>query len=187
MTIMKQFLAVLLILLPFVASAQKGLDPSSLLEPPIDTWPTYHGDYSGRHYSSLKQINSANVKSLSLAWIHRANLGSAGAIVGGEGTDEYAGGSIKAIPLMVNGILYFSTPDNAFAVDARTGREIWHYFWKTRGGIHIGNRGMGMYGNWLYFETPDNYRVSLDTTTGKERWHKLIADVKQEYVSTPAP
>ena len=166
---------------------QRGLDPSSLLEAPIDTWPTYHGDYSGRHYSSLKQINSTNVKSLSLAWINRANLGPAGAIIGGEGTEEYAGGSIKAIPLMVNGILYYSTPDNAFAVDARTGRELWHYFWKTKGGIHIGNRGMGMFGNWLYFETPDNYLVSLDAATGKERWHKLIADVKQEYFSTPAP
>jgi len=166
---------------------QRGLDPSSLLEAPIDTWPTYHGDYSGRHYSSLKQINSTNVKSLSLAWINRANLGPAGAIIGGEGTEEYAGGSIKAIPLMVNGILYYSTPDNAFAVDARTGRELWHYFWKTKGGIHIGNRGMGMFDNWLYFETPDNYLVSLDAATGKERWHKLIADVKQEYFSTPAP
>src|SRR5215471_1345179 len=134
MTTIKFLLALVLI--------QRGLDPSSLLESPVDTWPTYHGDYSGRHYSSLKQINSANVKSVSLAWIHRASLGSAGAIVGGEGPDEFAGGSIKAIPLMVNGVLYFSTPDNAFAVDARTGRELWHYFWKTKGGIHIGNRGM---------------------------------------------
>jgi alcohol dehydrogenase (cytochrome c) len=46
---------------------------------------------------------------------------------------------------------------------------------------------MGMYENWLFFETPDNYVVSLDATTGKERWHKMIADVKQEYFSTPAP
>ena len=88
---------------------------------------------------------------------------------------------------MVNGILYFATPDNAWAVDARSGHEIWHYFWKTNGGIHIGNRGVGMYGNWLFFETPDNYLVSLDARTGKERWHVQIADVKQEYFSTPAP
>ncbi len=88
---------------------------------------------------------------------------------------------------MVNGALYFSTPDNAWAVDARSGREIWHYAWKTKGGIHIGNRGMGMYGNWLYFETPDDYLVSLDAQTGKERWHVEIADVKQEYFATPAP
>jgi alcohol dehydrogenase (cytochrome c) len=44
-----------------------------------------------------------------------------------------------------------------------------------------------MYGNWLFFETPDNYVVSLDAKTGKERWHTEIADVKQEYFSTSAP
>ena len=74
-----------------------------------------------------------------------------------------------------------------WAIDARTGREIWHYFWRTKGGIHIGNRGVGMYGNWLYFLTPDNYFVSLDAATGKERWHKEIASVKREYFSTNAP
>ena len=88
---------------------------------------------------------------------------------------------------MVNGVLYFTTPDNTWAIDARTGKELWHYFWRTRGGIHIGNRGVGMYANWLFFETPDNYLVSLDAKTGKERWHKEIADVKQEYFSTSAP
>ena len=185
---LKRLLAVALVLLPLALFGQQGLDPSLLLEAPIDAWPTYHGDYSGRHYSSLNQINASNVKGLSLSWIWRGNFTSGGAIVGGEGTDEFNGpGVVKAIPLMVNGVLYFSTPDNAFAVDARTGRTIWHYFWKTQGGIHIGNRGMGMYGNWLFFETPDNYLVSLDATTGKERWHKMIADVKQEYFSTPAP
>ena len=58
---------------------------------------------------------------------------------------------------------------------------------RRTGGIHIGNRGFGMYGNWLYFETPDNYLVSLNAKDGKERWHVEIADVKQEYFSTPAP
>ena len=45
---------------------------------------------------------------------------------------------------MVNGVLYAAIPDHAWAIDARTGQEIWHYVWKTKGGIHIGNRGMGM-------------------------------------------
>ena len=88
---------------------------------------------------------------------------------------------------MLNGVLYFASPDNAWAVDARSGKELWHYFWKTTGGIHIGNRGVGIYENWLFFETPDDYLVSLDARTGKERWHVQIADVKQEYFSTPAP
>jgi len=88
---------------------------------------------------------------------------------------------------MVNGVLYFSAPDHAWAVDARTGKEIWHFFWKTSGGDHIGNRGLGMYGHWLYLETPDGFIVSLDAANGKERWHKQIADVKAEYFATTSP
>jgi len=180
--------------LPSLLSAQM-LDPALLSKLPTDAWPTYNGDYSGRRFSPLSQINQSNLNNLKLAWTYRAVPGeNASAQVGGEGPAPKPGGnnspfgaSIKATPLMVNGILYFATPDNAWAVDARTGKEIWHYFWRTRGGIHIGNRGVGMYANWIFFETPDNYLVSLDAKTGKERWHKEIADVKQEYFSTPAP
>ena len=173
------------------------LDPALLTKPATNAWPTYNGDYSGRRFSILHQIDESNIRDLSLAWIFRAVPGPGfQSIIGGEGPmpepGAAAGGgffdaSIKATPLMVNGILYFATPDNAWAVDARSGRELWHYFWKTTGGIHIGNRGVGMYGNWLYFETPDNYLVSLEAATGKERWHVHLADVKQEYFSTPAP
>ncbi len=168
------------------------LTQAQIQKPSPDSWPTYHGDYYGRHYSPLTQINQTNVKHLSLAWVARMSANTLGAIVGGEGPEPKAGApaggvSVKSIPLMVNGVLYFSTPDHAWAVDARTGKEIWHYFWKTQGGLHIGNRGMGMYGNWLYFETPDDYIISLDAKTGRERWHKKIADVKAEYFSTMAP
>jgi alcohol dehydrogenase (cytochrome c) len=182
-------------LLPLALLAQ-GLDPGLLTRPPVDAWPTHHGDYSGRRYSTLKEINARTVKSLTLAWVYRANTSPGGAIIGGEGPEgptpgggvaAFGGLSIKSTPLLVNGVLYFSAPDHVWAVDARTGREIWHYFWRTRGGIHIGNRGVGMYGNWLYFLTPDNYFVSLDATTGKERWHHEIASIKREYFSTAAP
>lgn len=183
------------VILPAAVAAQM-LDPALLRKPPTNAWPTYNGDYSGRRFSPLTQINQSSIKSLNLAWVYRAVPGDTPrSIVGGEGPAEKEGAearnpfgaSIKATPLMVNGVLYFTTPDNTWAVDARSGRELWHYFWRTKGGIHIGNRGVGMYGNWLFFETPDNYLVSLDAKTGKERWHVEIADVKQEYFSTPAP
>ncbi|HUC75132.1 MAG TPA: acido-empty-quinoprotein group A [Vicinamibacterales bacterium] len=158
---------------------------------PTDAWPTYHGDYSGRRYSTLKQINTGNVKNLALAWVYRLNTSRADAIVGGEGPDAPPSGgappSIKSTPLMINGVVYFSVPDHVWAVDARTGREIWHFAWKTRGGDHIGNRGVGILGNWLYFLTPDNYFISLDVATGRERWHHEIANMKREYFSTNAP
>jgi alcohol dehydrogenase (cytochrome c) len=176
------------------ADRTTGLDPALLTRPPTDAWPTYHGDYSGRRYSTLKEIDTDNVKGLSLAWIYRLDTSPAGAVVGGEGpeTPPATGGfqfrlEIKSTPLLVGGVLYFTAPDHVWAVDPRTGRQLWHYYWRTRGGIHIGNRGVGMYGDWLYFLTPDNYFVSLEAATGKERWHKEIANVKREYFSTAAP
>jgi alcohol dehydrogenase (cytochrome c) len=177
-------------------AAAQGLDPASLLKPLSDSWPTYSGDYSGKRYSSLTQLNPSNVKNLTLAWTSRVVAGPGGGrggvptIIGGEGTGELGAGggtNIRASILQVDGVLYVSTPDNAWAIDARDGHELWHYFWKTRGGTHIGNRGLGMYGNWLYLETPDDYLISLDARTGKERWHKVIASFEEQHFSTTAP
>lgn len=188
--------------LPFLVQGQgDGVSPAELLKPLRNSWPTYNGDYSGKRYSALTQLNQSNVTHLTLAWSTRVNPGtgggngrggrgggSANVIVGGEGTgDITSGGSIKASVLEVDGTLYFTMPDNAWAVDARDGRELWHYFWKTKGGTHIGNRGLGMWNSYLFMETPDDYLVSLDAKTGKERWHKPIADLAQGYFSTPAP
>jgi alcohol dehydrogenase (cytochrome c) len=189
---------------PIVVFAQgKGLDPAQLTKPLADIWPTYNGDYSGKRFSSLTQINQTTVKNLTLAWFTKFTGGSVtgggrgqfgGAsgslIVGGEGTGTYPVGTdvvIKASLLMVDGTLYLTAPDNAWAIDARDGRELWHYFWKTRGGTHIATRGFGMWNDYLYMETPDNYLVSLEAKTGKERWHKVIADFNQQYFSTMAP
>jgi alcohol dehydrogenase (cytochrome c) len=176
----------------------RGVDPADLLKPLKDSWPTYSGDYSGKRYSALDQINQSNVKDLTLAWMSRvtpgAEQGGRGArrpnlIVGGEGPGDISvgGGTIKASALEVDGFLYFTMPDNAWAVDARDGSQLWHYFWKTKGGTHIGNRGLGMWHNTLFMETPDDYLVALDAQTGKERCHKEIADLSQGYFSTPAP
>ena len=60
-------LVILFALLP-VAGLGQGLDPRELLQPATDTWPTYNGDYSGRRYSTLAEINTSNVQSLGLAW-----------------------------------------------------------------------------------------------------------------------
>src|SRR6266516_3285077 len=100
-----------------------GLDPALLTKPPIDAWPTYHGDYSGRRYSSLKQITRDNVKNLTLAWVYRLNTSRTGAIVGGEGPEQASAGNptIKSTPLLVDGTLYFSAPDHVWAIDPRTG------------------------------------------------------------------
>ena len=192
MTFKKLLLTTPLLVLPAVLMAQgKGVDPAQLLKPLSDSWPTYSGDYTGKRYSALTQINQTTVKNLTLAWSVRLTGGQGGfgggrggglnVTVGGEGTGDFpvgGGVTIKASALMVDGTLYLTAPDNAWALDARDGRELWRYFWKTRGGTHIATRGFGMWNSYLYMETPDNYLVSLDSKTGKERWHKVIADFK---------
>jgi acido-empty-quinoprotein group A len=160
-------------LLTQTAGVGQMLDPAKLLQKPTDSWPTYNGDYSGRRYSELKRINASNVHGLSLAWVTRYGSGP--------------GITIKSTPLLVNGVLYFTSPNNVWAADARTGRELWHYLYPPSSGSTLGNRGVGMYGNWLYFETPDSHLVSLDAHTGKERWKVEIADPKLDYTSTVAP
>ncbi len=192
-----------LVLTPIVWGQGKGVTPEEILKPLKDSWPTYSGDYTGRRYSALKLVDRSNVQHLTLAWMSRVTPGDGRAdgnrrrraaeapevIVGGEGPGDLggSGGNIKASVLQVDGTLYFTMPDNAWAMDAHDGRELWHYFWKTKGGTHIGNRGLAMWNNYLFMETPDNYLVSLEAKTGKERWHKPIADLAQGYFSTPAP
>ncbi len=161
--------------LTLVAHAQ-GLDPKALLNQPPNAWPTYNGDYSGRRFSPLKQINSSNVEALSLAWAARFT-----------GSGNAANVTIKSTPLLVNDVLYFTAPNNVWAADVRTGRELWHYTYPANTGSTIGNRGVGMYENWLFFESPDSHLVSLDARTGKERWKVEIADPKLDYTSTVAP
>jgi alcohol dehydrogenase (cytochrome c) len=165
--------AACLLALSLAMSAQGRLDPARLLNPAPDSWPTFNGDYTGRRFSTLAKITDANVHQVSLAWMHRlsgANLGP-----------------IKSTPLMVNGILYFSVPDHVWAVDALTGREVWHYQWKTTGGNHLGNRGVAIYEDFLYVETPDCYLIALGLQDGSERWRRQICDIDRFYYASVAP
>jgi alcohol dehydrogenase (cytochrome c) len=186
---MKKLLIALALGTTTLLAASKGVDPSSLYKPLGESWPVYSGDYSGKRYSSLTQINQSNVKNLTLAWTRRLSLGNTpGSIVGGVGAEFYGGNAqIKGSILQVNDVLYVTAPDNVWALDANDGREIWHYVWKTRGGTHIGNRGVGIWNNYLFFVTPDDYFISLDATTGKERWAKEIVSFQQQYFLTIAP
>ncbi len=168
----------LLALLSGLCCCAQILNPMKLVQPPTDTWPTYNGDYSGKRYSPLSQINSTNIESLALNWMYRVPV----AAQRGVGAPQ-----IKSTPLEVNGILYFTIPDHVFAIDARTGKALWHYAWEDKGGHLIGNRGVGMYGNWLYFLAPDGWFISLNAKDGKERWRKKVADEKLQYFTTMAP
>src|SRR5580698_1124201 len=151
-----------------------------ILHPSADSWPVYNGDYTGKRFSTLTKINDKNVKSLSLAWTSTVSVAGGGG--GGFG------GNVKGTPLLVNGTLFYTTPDNAYAMDARTGHELWHYVWtRNRGGIHIGNRGAAIYHDTLYFVTPDCNLVALEAQTGKEKWFKPYCSTELVYYGSVAP
>ena len=162
---------VLLLALSLLSSRTpaQGLDRAALEKPPTGTWPTYNGDYSGRRHSTLDQINASNINSLTLAWAFRVR-----------------GSVIKSTPLVVNGILYFTTPDNVWAVDARYGGQVWHYHRQSEGD-HIGQRGVAMYKDYIFFETPDAHLISLNAKDGTVRWDVQLADSRLGYFSTMAP
>lgn len=147
------------------------LTPATLQNPPVDTWPGYHGDYSGKRHSKLTGITPQNAGELGLAWAFQTNQTAA----------------IKCSPLLVNGVLYFTVPDNIWAVDVRSGHQIWHYTYPPNKGLHIGHRGVAMYKDWLFFVTPDAHLISLNAKDGKVRWDVVIADVNKGYWSTLAP
>src|ERR1700709_2547219 len=85
---------------PILLFAQSGgFAPAELLKPLKDSWPTYNGDYSGRRYSALKEVNASTVKNLSLAWMSRMTPGGGNTGGGFRGR----GGGGPAAPLIVGG------------------------------------------------------------------------------------
>ena len=142
-----------------------------LLHPPADSWPGFHGDYSGRRHSALTQITPANVGDLGLAWAFQTGQNA----------------SIKATPIMVEGIVYFTVPDNIWAIDARSAHLLWHYQYPPNKGDHIGQRGVAIYKDSVYFMSPDAHLICLDAKNGSVRWKVEVADVEKGYWATNAP
>jgi quinoprotein glucose dehydrogenase len=86
-------------------------------------WANYGNDPGGMRYSPAKQINTTNVKDLKPAWTYQS-----GELKTYEGTSLASKAAFEATPLMVNGVLYFSTPTNRIiAINAATGKELWVY------------------------------------------------------------
>ncbi len=149
----------------------QNVDSAMLLHPPADSWPGFHGDYSGRRHSKLTQITPQNVANLSLAWAYQ--------------TDQPA--AIKSTPILVDGVLYFTVPDNVWAIDARSAQQLWHYRYPPNKGDHIGQRGVAIYKDWIFFVSPDAHLVSLNAKDGTVRWIIELADVEKGYWATEAP
>src|SRR6478736_8491339 len=136
-----------------------------------DGWRTYHGDNTGRRHSPLTQITPANVHQITLVWAFA--------------TGDTA--QIKGTPIVANGIVYVTTPDNVWAIDARSAHQLWRYAYPKNEGFHIGHRGVAIANDSVFFTTPDAHLIALDANTGKVKWNVVVADAKKGYWSTNAP
>jgi alcohol dehydrogenase (cytochrome c) len=140
-------------------------------------WLTYWGDYQGRHYSALKQLDASNVRQLQARW-----------------TIQLAGDDrLEATPIVVDGIMYTSgAPGQVLALDAATGLPIWRYRRQqkvvnpnVRGNLVM--RGVSVLGNRVFLGTLDAALVALDARTGRFLWETQVADTMLGYTITSPP
>ncbi len=135
-----------------------------------------NGDYLQNRYYPNRQINVGNVAKLRPAWIFQTEVKE----------------SLETSPIIVNGVMFVTTSFNhVYALDARTGEEIWHYKHKM-GPITVfccgpNNRGVAVYGDMVYMGTLDAKLVALEAKTGKLVWETQIADPELGYSETMAP
>ncbi len=139
-------------------------------------WLTHAGDYTGQRHSPLTQIAPGNVHQLTPQWMFQ--------------TQRL--GSFQSSPLVLDGVIYATGYDNyAWAIDARTGKQIWRYRrdfspdW--RGCCGTVNRGFAALGDRLFMATIDAHVISLDMKTGTVLWDVTLGDPKLGYSATVAP
>jgi alcohol dehydrogenase (cytochrome c) len=150
----------------------------TLLQPAVkNDWIYYNGDYSGRRYSALTEINAANVSRLGAKWIFR--------VPGNPSTMEVT-------PVVVNGIMFVTAQNDVYALDAKTGKQLWHHGRAVSQGLiddaaEHHNRGVAILGTRIYMETDDAHLLCLDARTGALIWQVLYATGNKNYGATSAP
>jgi PQQ-dependent dehydrogenase (methanol/ethanol family) len=133
-------------------------------------------NYHQTRYVPNKQINTSNVQKLRPAWMFQTEVKD----------------SFETSPIIVNGIMYFSTAFNhVYAVDARTGEQLWHFKHKM-GPVTVyccgpNNRGVAVYGDRVFMATLDAKLLALDAKSGKLLWEIEIANPELGYSETMAP
>jgi PQQ-dependent dehydrogenase (methanol/ethanol family) len=146
-----------------------------VLHPRPGDWPTYSGNVNGNRYSDLTDINVKNVRDLKMAWIHPL---------------PYAG--LETTPLVIDGVMYVTGPNQVQALDGRTGREIWNYSRpRSAAGTIPGdaakgaNRGAAVLGDRVFFITDDAHLICLQRLTGALFWDVSLGEPHYGGTSTP--
>ncbi len=162
---------------PATETARPGGIPwDRIAHPQAGDWPTYHGQPGGNRYSALDQITPHNVARLAPRWIFP--------VPGAR--------HLEVTPIVVDGVMYITNVNAAWALDAATGREIWHYerprskglSGDAAGGI---NRGVAVLGNRVFMVTDNAHLIALDSLTGTLLWDTQMADSNANYGATSAP
>jgi alcohol dehydrogenase (cytochrome c) len=147
-----------------------------LVQPVGANWPSYNGDYTGRRYSSLREITTANVAKLRASWVFH------------PGNSQ----RLEVTPVVIRGIMYITSANDVFALDARTGRPVWHYQRPVSSGLlddaaaHK-NRGVAVWQQSVFVETDDAHLLCLDARSGSLLWDVQYADKVKQYGATSAP
>ena len=139
-------------------------------------WLMYSGDYHGRRHSPLTQITPENVDRLQPQWTFQ--------------TDTL--GRFETSTLVADNILYVTGPNNfAWALDARTGRQIWRYRRELPQDLTACcgpvNRGFGILGDKLFMTTLDAHLLAFDARTGSIVWDAVLENYQNGYAATHAP
>ena len=141
-----------------------------------DNWLMWGGNYASHGFSALAQINRDNVKSLVPVWSFQTGVAD----------------GLEATPLLVDGVIYLTAAWNhVFAIDARTGAELWHYKRRLPQKLSFccgpANRGVSIVSGTVYMTTLDAHLVALDAQTGRVRWDVEIGKVEENQNAKQPP
>jgi alcohol dehydrogenase (cytochrome c) len=149
---------------------------SAIADPKPGDWLTYNGHLSGNRHSALDRINATNVAQLGARWMFN--------IPGSR--------RLEVTPVVVDGIMYVTMANEAYALDAASGMQIWHYSRPLTKGV-IGdagtaiNRGVAVLGDRVFMVTDHAHLIALNRFTGQLLWDSQMADFRKHYGATSAP
>jgi PQQ-dependent dehydrogenase (methanol/ethanol family) len=148
-----------------------------VLTPKQGEWPTYNGRLDGNRHSTLDQINTRTISRLRSEWTYSV---------------PYSG--LEMTPLVKDGVMYITGPNQVCALDARVGREIWCYSRNRNAAGTIpgdaakgANRGAALLGDRVFFATDNAHLICLNRLTGGLMWDVVIPEKAGHYGSTAAP